>query len=96
LTWAQLEAYGGVPAVKQVLEVRIMNIMPIMRQVIEAKDRVGAVRTIAMYTDSRALPGAAPGMIIRWKNPRFHWFMDGSCGARIEEEDLPDVKVSSA
>eukprot|EP01034_Spumella_vulgaris_P024662 gene24662-31031_t len=96
LTWEQLEAFGGVPAEGKTLEVRIMNVMQITRQVFECKDRVGAVRTIAAYTDSRQLVGAEAGKILRWKNPKYHWFMDGSSGARIEQEDLKNVTVLDA
>ncbi len=66
------------------------------RQVLECKDRVGVVRRIAAYTDSRGLPGAAEGMVLRWRNPRYHYFMDGSSGARIEEEDMCNVTISDA
>jgi len=76
------------------LEVRVMNIINFTRQVLECKDRVGAVRRIAAYTDSRGLPGAATGRVLRWRNPRFHYFMDGSSGARVEEENLPDITIS--
>ncbi len=80
----------------QTLEVRVMTVMSITREVYQCKDRVGAVRNIAAYTDSRSLRGAAAGKIIRWKNPRFHWFMDGSSGARVEQDDLIDVTISDA
>ena len=43
--------------------------------------------------------GLAAGRVLRWKNPRFHMFMDGSTGARIEEdqeEDLANVTVTDA
>eukprot|EP00887_Chlorella_sp_A99_P006705 scaffold3.g6705.t1 len=30
---------------------------------------------------------------LRWRNPHFHWFMDGSKGARIEDEDMADISV---
>jgi len=67
----------------------------IMRQVFECQDRVGVIRRIAAYTNSKMIPSAAPGKLLRWKNPRFHWFMDGSSGARIEEEDLKYITVST-
>ena len=71
-----------------------MTITSITRQVLECKDRVGAVRIIAIYTNNRVLSGVSPGKILRWKNPRFHYFMDGSSGARIEEEDLDDITIT--
>lgn len=73
-----------------------MNDISMMRQVLECKDRVGAVRRIAAYTDSRTIPGASEGRIIRWKDPRFRYFADGSSGARIEQEDLVNLTVSDA
>ena len=57
-------------------------------------DRVGDVRKIAAYTDSKRIPKAASGKILRWKNPCLHQFMDGSNGARIEEEDLDDITIA--
>jgi len=94
LTWEQLEAFGGLPAEGEVLEVRVMSVMAITRQVIECKDRVGVVRTIAAYNDYGAFPGVAAGKILRWEDPRFHYFIDGNCGARIEEEDMVNVTIS--
>ena len=72
-----------------------MNIVNFTRQVLECKDRVGAVRRIAAYTDSRGFAGVASGKVLRWTNPRFHYFMDGSSGARIEEDDLVNVTISA-
>jgi hypothetical protein len=51
---------------------------------------------IAAYTNDRRIPGLQQGSVIRWKNPRFHYFIDGSSGARIEEEDLPNLKISNS
>eukprot|EP01036_Dinobryon_divergens_P024903 gene24903-33394_t len=96
LTWEQVEAFGGLPAEGKVLEVRVMSIIAFGRQVMECKDRVGAVRRVAAYTDSRSLRGAAAGRVLRWKNPRYHYFMDGSSGARIEEEDVGDVSITDS
>jgi len=73
----------------------VINIINFTRQVLDCKDRVGAVRRIAAYTDSRSLPGAASGKVLRWKNPRFHYFMDGSSGGRIEDSDMCNVTISS-
>ena len=58
------------------------------------KDHRDAVRRVAFYSDA-APRGLAQGKLLRWRNPRFHWFMDGSSGARIEDEDLPDISVVS-
>jgi hypothetical protein len=93
LTWDEVEAYQGAPAQGRTLEVKAVLDESMMRQVIACKDRVGAVRRIAAYTNSRRIPGLKQGSILSWKNPRFHYFMDGSSGARIEEEDLPNVTV---
>eukprot|EP00536_Pseudo-nitzschia_multiseries_P003487 jgi/Psemu1/236739/estExt_Genewise1.C_540036 len=92
LTWDQVEAHGGAPA-RGVLEVRAIMDESMMRQVFQCKDRVGMCRRIAAYTNSRGIPGLRVGATVQWKNPRFHYFMDGSSGARIEEEDLENVTV---
>ena len=93
LTWDEVEAYGGAPAGGRTLEVRAVLDESMMRQVFSCKDRMGVVRRIAAYTDSRNIPNLKQGSVLRWKNPRFHYFMDGSSGGRIEEGDLSDVKV---
>jgi len=93
LTWEQVEAHQGAPA-KGTLEVKAIKDESMMRQVLQCKDRVGICRRIAAYTDSRQIPGLTVGATIKWKNPRFHYFMDGSSGARIEEDDLKDVVVT--
>lgn len=73
----------------------MMNDITLMlRQVVECKDRVGAVRTVAAYTDSRNIPGLVPGKVLRIKNPRFHYFADGQRGARVEQTDLVNITVS--
>lgn len=93
LSWDELEAFGGRPAEGKILEVRAMLDESMSRQVFQCKDRVGKVRRIAAYNNSRRIPGLQQGSIIKWKNPRFHYFMDGSSGARIEEDDLVNVTV---
>mmetsp|Transcript_21371 Transcript_21371/g.31679 ORF Transcript_21371/g.31679 Transcript_21371/m.31679 type:complete len:92 (-) Transcript_21371:99-374(-) len=85
LTWDEVEAHRGVPVQGKALEVRAMLEQSLTRQVFVCKDRAGTVRKVAAYTNSRAIPGLKPGSILRWKNPRYHYFMDGSGGARIEE-----------
>ena len=57
------------------------------------KDRTGVVRRLAVYTSSRSLPGLSTGAVLRWKNPRFHYFMDGSSGARIEDGDVANIQI---
>jgi hypothetical protein len=93
LTWEQVEAHQGQPA-KGKLQVRAIKDESMMRQVFQCRDRVGMCRRIAAYTDSRRIPGLKVGATLTWKNPRFHYFMDGSSGARIEEEDLSNVTVA--
>ena len=63
---------------------RVMHDESVMRPVFGCKDRTGVVRRLAVYTSSRSLPGLSTGAVLRWKNPRFHYFMDGSSGARIQ------------
>ncbi len=96
LTWAQLEAFGpqGAPGREIVLRVLVDESM--MRQVLQCKDNDGVVKRVAAYTDARCIDGAVPGAVLRWRNPRFHHFMDGSDGARIEQEDLENVMIESA
>lgn len=94
LTWSQLEGYNGMPAVGKVLEVRIMKIDTYLRKVLHCEDRVGAVRLIAVYSDNQVLPGAAVGRMIRWTGPRFRNFMDGRSGARAENYDLGNIKIT--
>ena len=50
---------------------------------------------MAFHSDA-APAGLALGRVMRWRNPHFHWFMDGSCGARLEDEDLPSITDSAA
>ena len=94
-TWDQVEAHGGAPVEGKTLEVRAILDESVTRQVFQCKDRVGVVKRIAAYTNSRRIPGLQQGSVIRWKNPRFHYFMDGSSGGRIEEDDLPNLKISN-
>lgn len=93
LTWDQVEAHQGAPVQGRTLEVKAMLDESMMRQVFSCKDRAGVVRRVAAYTDSRSIPGLKQGSILCLKNPRFHYFSDGSSGVRIEEEDLPNIKI---
>ena len=95
-TWEQVESHGGAPVEGKSLEVRAILDESMTRQVFQCKDRVGVVKRIAAYTNDRKIPGLQQGSTIRWKNPRFHYFMDGSSGARIEEEDLSNLKISNS
>eukprot|EP00985_Skeletonema_marinoi_P023632 scaffold15840_cov142-Skeletonema_marinoi.AAC.6 len=94
-TWAQVESHGGSHVEGKTLEVRAILDESMSRQIFQCKDRVGVVKRIAAYTNDRRIPGLQQGSVIRWKNPRFYYFMDGSSGARIEEEDLPNLKISN-
>ena len=50
---------------------------------------------VAIYDSARrGIAGLAQGRVFRWANPRFHYFMDGSCGARIEDDDLANVTLT--
>lgn len=93
LTWCQLGAYNGQTATKKKLEVRFLSQEAGFRMIALCKDRDGIVKRAAAYTDSRTIPNFKPGSVMTWKNPRFHWFMDGSSGARIEEEDLANITI---
>ena len=75
LTWEQVEAFGGMPA-DGTLEVQAIKDKSMMRQVLQCKDWAGICRCIAAYTDSRDIPGFKVGATLKWKKPRFHYFMD--------------------
>ncbi len=47
-----------------------------------------------LYGCMQAPHGLALGCVLRWRNPRYHHFMDGSQGARIEDEDLPFISCT--
>ena len=91
LTWDQLEKHYPMPVEGRTLEVRIMLDESLMRLVVKAKDREGVVCKIAAYTDSGQIPGCVPGAVMKWKHPKFHYFMDGSSGCRIEQDDLDNI-----
>jgi len=92
LTWEQVEAYEGETA-RGTLEVKAIKDESMTRQVFQCKDRVGMCRRVVAYTNSRQITGLRTGTTIKWKNPKFHYFMDGSSGARIEEEDLKNITI---
>mmetsp|Transcript_14684 Transcript_14684/g.21668 ORF Transcript_14684/g.21668 Transcript_14684/m.21668 type:complete len:316 (-) Transcript_14684:84-1031(-) len=94
LTWDQVEAHGGAPVEGRTLEVRAILDESMMRHVFSCKDRAGVIRRVAAYTNSGQIAGLKQGAIVRWKNPRFHYFLDGSGGARIEEEDLANITIA--
>ncbi|KAK9816678.1 hypothetical protein WJX72_003583 [[Myrmecia] bisecta] len=98
-TWAKLEALGGMPATGKTLELRIMSEpIPFLRYSFDGKDRKGDVRRVAFYLDNGTAPppALALGKVFRWRNPSFHQFMDGSTGARIEDEDLVNITVTDS
>lgn len=96
LSWQQLEEYGGMPARGKTLEVTFVRREPGLRLVALCRDSKGDFRRVAAYTTTRNIDGFVPGMTLRWKNPRYHYFLDGSGGARIENEDLKDVRLMQA
>jgi MYND finger len=94
LTWEQLEAFGdGVEATGKTLEVRLVEDQTVMRQVFSCKDHAGVLKTLAAYTNDGRISGLAPGKVLRWKNPRCHFFLDGSRGARVEDGDIKNIEV---
>jgi hypothetical protein len=74
-------------------EVRFVDQEPGLRLIALCKDRVGVTKRVAAYTSSRDIPGFRPGKVMLWKNPRFHYFMDGSNEARIEDQDLANITI---
>jgi MYND finger len=97
ITWDSLEQLGGGTAVGRVLELRVMNEPFFVRHTFNGKDKSGKVLMVAFYLDAGTSPpaGLKQGAVMRWKNPHIHYFMDGQTGARIEDEDLPNITVSA-
>lgn len=93
LTWGQLEAFLGEPAIGQTLEVRAILDESNIRQVMQCKDHNGVMKTVSAYTHSRIIPGLKLGSVLKWKNPRCHLYVDGSTGACIGESDLVNVSI---
>ena len=93
MSWSQLEEFQGRSTDGKALVVRVLADESVTRQVLSCKDSEGVVKGIAAYTDSRHIPGVVPGAILRWANPRFHYFEDGSDGARIEQQDLVNITI---
>lgn len=91
LTWKQLEQFQI--ANGETFEVRFIEQEMGFRLIALCKDRIGVTKRVAAYTESRDIPGFKPGNVMVWKNPRFHYFMDGSSGARIEEDDLVNITI---
>ena len=56
LTWAQLQRYGQSPATGETLEIRATEQVSYPRQVFMCQDRVGAMGTVAAYTDAEVIP----------------------------------------
>ena len=92
-TWDQVEAARGEPLQGKILELRVMLDESFLRPVFGCKDRTGVVRRVAVYTNPPSLPGLRSGAVLRWKNPRFHHFLDGSSGARIEDSDIANITI---
>ncbi|KAG7671948.1 hypothetical protein Ndes2526B_g07115 [Nannochloris sp. 'desiccata'] len=92
-SWRELEALQGNIAESKILELRILSQpIPFFRHSFEGKDHRNDVHTVAFYS-SRVPPGMALGKVMRWKDPHFHFFMNGSKGARIEDEDLDNITI---
>jgi len=92
-SWRELEDLEGDIAEDKILELRIISQpVPFLRHSFEGKDHRNDVHTVAFYS-SRVPPGMALGRVMRWKNPHFHFFINGSKGARIEDEDLDDITI---
>ena len=93
ITWSQLESYNGIPAHGKVLEVTFVQQEPGLRLVARCRDSAGDYRRVAAYTNSRNIANFVAGTTLRWKNPRYYYFLDGSSGARIENDDLDDIEI---
>jgi hypothetical protein len=88
LTWAQVERKQGQPA-DGFLDLEVVKDESSMeRQVFQCRDCDGVTRRVAAYTSSGRIPGLSLGTKFSWGLPHIHYFMDGSIGGRIEDEDL--------
>lgn len=93
MSWSQLEELGGTTASGKTLELRIMSPpIPFLRHSFDGKDRKDDVRRVAFYCN-RPPPVLALGKVMRWRNPHFHQFIDGTTGARIEDEDVANITI---
>ena len=91
--WRELETLAGDETKDKVLEVRILSQpLPFLRHSFDGKDNRGVVYRVGFYSDE-VPPGMALGKVMRWKSPRLHYFMDGSKGARIEDEDVANITI---
>ena len=97
MTWDQLQELTSLDpcgAVGQIIELKVTKKgeHP-CRQSAYFADRVGCTHKITSYADSN-IPGFNLSQTWRWKNPRFHYFVDGQIGARIEEGDIANITFS--
>eukprot|EP00741_Cyanophora_paradoxa_P001652 tig00000498_g1603.t1 len=94
LTWGDVRRGGG-GAVRGTLEVWAQGPPFFLRHTVQAADAKGEVGTVSFYLEGGPPPGllgVRAGSRIRWRNPHFHRFMDGQSGARIEDDDLPNLE----
>ena len=65
--------------------------MTFFRHSFQGQDMEGKSLLVTFYGDVGAPCGLALGRTFNWLNPRFHYFMDGQQGARIEDVDIPNI-----
>ncbi|GFR40586.1 hypothetical protein Agub_g1166, partial [Astrephomene gubernaculifera] len=97
VTWHQLADMCPRTARGRTLRVRLLDEpVPFFRWTVLAVDAVGNVALLAFYHSDQhnpPLPGLRAGAWLSWSNPAGHVFLDGRFGARIEDEDLPNITV---
>lgn len=100
VSWKQLEAKEVVPG--KTLKVRIVS-RPIAvgRYAFYGKDHKGDVNLVAFYLDSEddhksVLQSLVLGKVLNWTSPRFRYFLDGRKGARIEDDDMPNITITDS
>lgn len=90
LTWEQLELFDTAAAPGERLEIRWVSSSggPGGTTLGQFKDRKGRYRTVQVDVKNTNFE---VGCTLTWKNPRVYIFPDGSKGARLTEEELPNL-----
>ncbi|KAG2497545.1 hypothetical protein HYH03_004292 [Edaphochlamys debaryana] len=100
-TWAELRKISPRAAVGQFIDLRVeTRPVPQFRWACDVYDKAGDVGRLAFHLEGQGaeggmppVPGLGPGAVVRWRNPRFHTFLDDTTGGRIEDADLPYMRV---
>lgn len=94
LSWEELRRHYPNKVKDRILELRVVSIHDYpLRVIFDGKDREGCICCVAFYGHQPG-PSFGIGQVMRWRNPHFHFFADGSCGARIEKKDDKNIWFS--